>query len=579
MATVTGLTAERMLAIEAASVVDGDVVGDNLILTQHGGTQINAGNVRGPQGPTGPVGQDLAILTAKPVLEVGVAGQIRAGRQLTAADFTGMGLSVPLGLWNLSDLTDVSGNGRNLLNKGAVPLTAGINGVANTAAKFIGSTAQALYISDTGAADPFKIKTGSFGGWFKTAKRSLAQNLMGKYQAAGLGYFIQFGGNNFINVGVSIDGTTWVSLSGVIDIADNRWHFLVATYDGGMLRAYVDGQLDAYVPSIGGIIVPTNGPVNIGGLEATASTGTSNPTFGPADECFITGDVLSEDQIRNLYCVKVPHTLGAVPSRVSLNVRRRRKGGALVVTDFSTQPLRLHNFSAGSLGDEGSHGIGLTNQNGVLPVAGADGSAGNGAHATGGAWLFSTDAGLPSGNASRSYGCWMKSADKAGARVFMAWGGPTTAYRTCLYLSDGILTDVSGVDVLAGPYLADGKWHFVVSVHDNGATDGLRTKLYVDGRMRASGTVMGAPTLGSAFTIGADVNGTLPTIAQLDSVFVTDYAMAPEEVSKLYAKGSQALLPSPKNVGDHVEALTATDILATFDILETQHTVDIGVAV
>ena len=33
MATVTGLTADRMLAIEAASVVDGDVVGDNLILT------------------------------------------------------------------------------------------------------------------------------------------------------------------------------------------------------------------------------------------------------------------------------------------------------------------------------------------------------------------------------------------------------------------------------------------------------------------------------------------------------------------------------------------------------------------
>ena len=56
MATVTGLTAERMLAIEAASVVDGDVVGDNLILTQHGGTQINAGNVRGPQGAPGPVG-------------------------------------------------------------------------------------------------------------------------------------------------------------------------------------------------------------------------------------------------------------------------------------------------------------------------------------------------------------------------------------------------------------------------------------------------------------------------------------------------------------------------------------------
>lgn len=53
MATVTGLTAARMLAIEAASVVDGDISGDNLILTKHDGSTINAGNVRGPAGTDG----------------------------------------------------------------------------------------------------------------------------------------------------------------------------------------------------------------------------------------------------------------------------------------------------------------------------------------------------------------------------------------------------------------------------------------------------------------------------------------------------------------------------------------------
>ena len=54
MATVTGLTAERMLAIEGASVVDGEVIGNNLILTKHDGSQIDAGPVIGPQGPAGP---------------------------------------------------------------------------------------------------------------------------------------------------------------------------------------------------------------------------------------------------------------------------------------------------------------------------------------------------------------------------------------------------------------------------------------------------------------------------------------------------------------------------------------------
>lgn len=51
MATVTGLTAARMLAIEAASIVDGavDLSGD-LILTTQGGADINAGSVVGPTG-------------------------------------------------------------------------------------------------------------------------------------------------------------------------------------------------------------------------------------------------------------------------------------------------------------------------------------------------------------------------------------------------------------------------------------------------------------------------------------------------------------------------------------------------
>lgn len=57
MATITGLTAERMLEIEGQSVVDGDVVGDHLILTKHDGSTVDAGLLPpGPQGPVGPAG-------------------------------------------------------------------------------------------------------------------------------------------------------------------------------------------------------------------------------------------------------------------------------------------------------------------------------------------------------------------------------------------------------------------------------------------------------------------------------------------------------------------------------------------
>lgn len=55
MATVTGLTKARMLAIEAESVVSGTVDDDgHLILTRHDDTTIDAGSVVGPQGVPGP---------------------------------------------------------------------------------------------------------------------------------------------------------------------------------------------------------------------------------------------------------------------------------------------------------------------------------------------------------------------------------------------------------------------------------------------------------------------------------------------------------------------------------------------
>jgi hypothetical protein len=51
MATITGLTAARMQEIIDSTIVDADVIGDNLILTKDDGSTINAGSVRGPQGP------------------------------------------------------------------------------------------------------------------------------------------------------------------------------------------------------------------------------------------------------------------------------------------------------------------------------------------------------------------------------------------------------------------------------------------------------------------------------------------------------------------------------------------------
>lgn len=61
MVTVTGLTAERMLAIEKASIVSGRVDEDELILQTHDGVEIVAGKVRGPEGFAGPTGTSFWV--------------------------------------------------------------------------------------------------------------------------------------------------------------------------------------------------------------------------------------------------------------------------------------------------------------------------------------------------------------------------------------------------------------------------------------------------------------------------------------------------------------------------------------
>lgn len=583
MTTVTSLTADRQLAIEAASVVDGDVIGGNLILTKHDGSQINAGPVTGPQGPQGPVGSDLAVLSAIPVLDVGLANQIRAGRQLGPADFGNIGLSAPIGLWNLSDLSDVSGNGRNLVNKGAVPFTTGINGGANTAAQFVASPAQVLYISDTGVNDPFRIKTGSWGCWFRTAKRAVNQYIVSKHggTSGNYGWLIAINAANNGFVQISLSGTDAPNISGVSDICDNRWHHMIGTFDGSTLRLYVDGILEASLLASGSMY-GTSGVFNIGAWGADGGTNASNPTYGPVDEAFVTSDVLSEDQIRNLYCAKILHTLAAVPSRVSLNVRRRKKGSAFVAADFPAQPLRLHNFSGGSLGDEGSGGVALTNNGAAVSVAGVDGASGNAFSFAGAQSLSATDAALPSALAPRSYGCWIKTAATGGAAVgVLGWGTLGTAdIRLIHYQPNGSLIFQNGTDNPASASITDGQWHFAVCVEDNGAIDGVKRKGYLDGRLVVASTTMVGITLAGAnrFRLGSMVDGTGPFTGQIDSAFVCDYVLTLAQILALYAKGSQALAPSPKSVGEHVEAMDANSLLVAFDTLDSQHQIDLKVA-
>jgi Concanavalin A-like lectin/glucanases superfamily len=214
-----------------------------------------------------------------------------------------------------------------------------------------------------------------------------------------------------------------------------------------------------------------------------------------------------------------------------------------------------------------------------VPVAGADGTPGNAYSlvAASNQSLSSTDAGLPGGLTVRSFGTWFKTTSTA-TIVIIGWGTSATG-DTKAYVSGGALFAVNASDAIAGPFVADGQWHLLVVVEDNAAGDGVKRKLYLDGRLVGGSTVLTAITLAGAnrFRVGANPDATSPFTGQIDGAFVCGYAIGQAEAFSLYAKGSQDLGGSPKNAGDHVERLDAASVLFIADTLESQHTVDLGV--
>jgi hypothetical protein len=573
-----------MLEIEAESVVDGTIIGGELILTKHDGSTIDAGSVIGPPGPEGPMGSDLDILVERAILDVGMPNQIRAGRPLAVTDFTNIGLAAPTSLWKFSgDVADSSGNARALTAKGVVPYARGIDGVDNTAAQFNG--ANALYIVDTGVNDPFRLKEGSFGAWVRTSKQGVLQSIITKRAAAGqLGYWIRIATTNVFTFGLSSTGSDVLELTGLSKVCDDRWHFVVGTFDGILQNLYVDGTLEATQllgASGSSLIFGSNGPLNIGSWGANAATAVAEPHFGRVDEAFLTSEILSADKVYNFYCAKIPHTLGAVPSGASLNIHPGAKGASLLPADFPAMPLRLYNFSAGSLGNDGSNPTSdLTVVGAPGSVAGVDGTKGN-AYAFSGAQRFvAPDTGLPAGMSTTSYGCWVKCANGTSASLYiLTWGTLNGTNDTRIAVVSGNIVFTNGGSSVTGPFISDGNWHFIVVVQDNAAIDGVKRKFYVDGRLVASSITLNAIVLGGAnkFVIASSLASASNFIGQIDTVFVCDYTLMMGDINKLYTKSLYEHLPSPKNAGDHILQMSNADLLVAFDTLDISHKVSMKV--
>lgn len=176
-----------------------------------------------------------------------------------------------------------------------------------TAGKFsnaltLNGTTQSVQITDTALMKP----TGDFtiGMWFKTASNAfqcLFSSYSGSPNIAGLQIYTSASLPGVI-VGKYTGGAAsvdYTQLSGITNIADNAWHYLVVTMRNNYLQIYLDGNLEAASYSYAPVYAATS-YVRIG---ARGTTGADNTFWnGQIDDIFlINGYALDEETVFNKY--------------------------------------------------------------------------------------------------------------------------------------------------------------------------------------------------------------------------------------------------------------------------------------
>lgn len=197
------------------------------------------------------------------------------------------------------DVIDVSGNKNDGLIKGKLK---SVKGKVGEGMEFPGVSTDYISVREHHYVDPIKKIT--LVAWVKAPSR---------------GMIASWDRSEFFRFAVGDDvggnaGTTFVAFDhccpihdwfGKEDVADDKWHHLVAWFDGKEKRTYVDGKLDEKVASPTKVIgagASRYGFIGIGS-EAGAFDAATGPTWafkGIMDEFMLFHRALSEDEIEHL---------------------------------------------------------------------------------------------------------------------------------------------------------------------------------------------------------------------------------------------------------------------------------------
>jgi hypothetical protein len=150
----------------------------------------------------------------------------------------------------------------------------------------------------------------SFGGWMKTTDKTVSQKIFSKTEVGGYAMVINegTGGCNatsigaFVGVDVAGVNTYYGACYDRANITNNKWHYVMATYDSETVRLYFDGvEVNSNTAPTGPIKYTYNNPFCIGSEASHVGCGVTQFLSGSTDEVRVYNRALSASEVKQLY--------------------------------------------------------------------------------------------------------------------------------------------------------------------------------------------------------------------------------------------------------------------------------------
>lgn len=198
------------------------------------------------------------------------------------------------------DVLDLSGNENHGLLRGVSLET--VDGKVADGLQFPGAASDYISVRNLHYSDLFPEIT--IAVWIKTAVRGMIASWdRSEFYRFGAGDD-QLGNLTFIAFDVCCPITDW---HGNVEVTDDNWHHVVATFNAEMKRIYVDGELDVEAPTdtdskMIGKVITRYGFIGIGSEAATfnANVGPNWAFNGIMDEFLLFHRAISAEEVKIL---------------------------------------------------------------------------------------------------------------------------------------------------------------------------------------------------------------------------------------------------------------------------------------